>query len=86
MKPQPKSILGPSIRAQIKDGLKGKRPRQGWDSCHSEEGRDGLEMKRSSLRSRETRATCRSIKEKDLGDMQKVGEAFLPALECSVCG
>lgn len=24
MKPQPKSILGPSIRAQIKDGLKGK--------------------------------------------------------------
>lgn len=52
MKPQPKSILGPSIRAQIKDGLKGKGPGQGWDSCHSQEGRDGWEMKRSSLRSR----------------------------------
>lgn len=52
MKPKPKSILSPSIRAQIKDGLKGKRPWWGWDSCHSEEGRDGTEMKRSSLGNR----------------------------------
>lgn len=52
MKPKPKSILSPSIRAQIKDGLKGKRPWRGWDSCHSEEGRDGTELKRSSTGSR----------------------------------
>lgn len=83
MKPQPKSILGPSIRAQIKDGLKDKRPRQGWDSCHSE-GRLRNE-KEQPQKQRETRATCRSRKEKDLGDMQKVGETLLLGLECPVC-
>lgn len=86
MKLKPKSILGLSIRAQIKDGLKGKRPWQGWDSCHSEEGRDGTEMKRSSVGSRETRATRRRRKGKDLKEekcRRAGGEAFLPGPTCS---
>lgn len=67
MKLKPKSILGLSIRAQIKDGLKGKRPWRGWDSCHSEEGRDGTKNeKEQPWKQIETRATCRRRKEKDL--------------------
>lgn len=85
MKPQPKSILGPSIRAQIKDGLKGKDlGRGGTAVTPRREGWLGNE-KEQPQKQKETRATCRSRKDKDLEDEQAEGGGSLASRPGVLC-